>query len=198
MANLQKDPLQSITLALQPIFSGFGIKSTQLGWPDTKFFSVDGNLPTVAIVQVGGNSKHQASRQSVHAVVNNGDGTSTAFYEQERLFLLLQISLFTNTPQDRSDIGWSIQQYLVSNPQLQIGIPGVETSVFKLKGIPRDSEGETNFYQRDITFEATARVLDAETAQTATRIVLGQNVDSDQTAPLSTSNPQNTTAVNIN
>lgn len=160
----QKDPLQSIWEALGPILGTFGVKNTLLGWPDTKDFQVDGNLPLVSIFPVSDTGKHLASRETVHASIPNDDGiTATVYKEKLRLFYLLQLSLFTKTPEDRSDIGWQIQRYLVSNPQLQIGIPGVETSVFKYRG-QHNPPGETNFYQRDIMFEVTARVLDSETA----------------------------------
>lgn len=176
----QIDPLQSITVAIGAIISQFGVKNTQLGWPDTKYFQVDGKLPSLFVFPVSDASKHLASRETVHAVVPNNyaelngqnvlDGTislnntptATVYKEQLRLFYLLQLSLFTNTPEDRSNIGWQIQQYFVSNPQLQIGIPNVETSIFKYKG-QHSPPGETKFYQRDITFEVTARVLSQET-----------------------------------
>lgn len=185
----QKDPLQSITEALQSIFSSYGVKRTQLGWPDTKYFQVDGNLPFVAITSVGGDQKHLASRNTIHATVDNGDGTGVVYYEQERLFYLLQFSLFTNTPQDRSNIGWNIQKYFTTNPQLSYGIPGVETGIFKPKGIPRDDQGETNFYRRDITFEVTARVLDSESGPMLKTIQTNDHTtgtqDPDLTKPIS-------------
>jgi hypothetical protein len=166
----QKDPLQSITEALGPIVTPFGVKNTLLGWPDTKYFQADGNLPSLFVFPVSDTGKHQASRETVHASIPNDDGvTATVYKEKLRLFYLLQLSLFTKTPEDRSNIGWKIQQYFVSNPQLQIGIPGVETSIFKYKG-QHNPPGETNFYQRDITFEVTARVLESETAYIAKTI----------------------------
>jgi hypothetical protein len=150
-------------VALGPIVAPFGVKNTILGWPDTKFFTVDGNLPSLFVFPVSDTGKHLASRETVHASVTNADGTITVYREKLRLFYLLQLSLFTKTPEDRSNIGWQIQQYFVSNPQLQIGIPNVETSVFKYKS-QHNPPGETNFYQRDMTFEVTARVLSQETA----------------------------------
>lgn len=161
----QKDPFQTITDAIKPIVSQFGVKNTMLGWPDTKYFQVDGNLPSLFVFPVSDTGKHLASRETIHAVVPNDDGTVTVYKEQLRLFYLLQLSLFTNTKEDRSDIGWQIQQYFVSNPQLQIGIPDVETSVFKYKG-QHNPPGETNLYQRDMTFEVTARVLSQQVAGT--------------------------------
>lgn len=172
----QQDPLQSITEALAPIMMTFGIQNTLLGWPDTKDFQMDGNLPLVAVFPVSDTSKHLVSRENVHATIPNEDGvTATVYKEKLRLFYLMQISLFTKTPEDRSNIGWQIQQYLVSNPQLQIGIPDVETSIFKYKG-QRNPPGETNFYQRDMTFEVTARVLDSETAYMASQGVDRQEI----------------------
>jgi hypothetical protein len=168
--NLQKDPIESISIALQNTFSNLGIKKIFVGWPDTKYLSVDNNLPTLAIFQISDRGEHKTSRETVHAIVPSADGlTATVYKEKLRLTYLLQLSIFTSTPQQRASLGWSIQQYLVSNPQLQIGIPGVETAVFSYKG-QHNSQGETNFYQRDLTFNVTARVLDAQTTPTAKTI----------------------------
>lgn len=165
----QTDPLQSITLALQTTFST-SFKNIILGWPDTKFIDVDGNLPSLIIYPVSDHGKHLASRETVHAKVNNADGvTSTLYKEKLRIFYLLQLSVFAYTEEDRSNLGWTVQQYLVSNPQLAIGIPGVETAVFKYMG-QHNPPGETRFYQRDMTFEVTARVLDIATGYRAKTI----------------------------
>ncbi|NRD80286.1 hypothetical protein HPT25_23470 [Bacillus sp. BRMEA1] len=189
--NTQKDPLQSIQEAIKPIVAPFGVKTTLLGWPDPKYFQVDGNLPLLAILPVSDTTKHLASRETVHASIPNPyvtlngqdqlDGTdllnnaptATVYKETLRLFYLLQLSIFTKTPEDRSNIGWQIQQYFVNNPQLSFGIPGVETGVFKYKG-QHDLPGETNFYQRALTFEVSARVLDSELAYLATSVQMNE------------------------
>lgn len=161
--NVQTDPLQSIVTALRGIFvQPNQFQDVMLGWPDTKFFDVDGNLPIIAVVEAGITGKHLTSRENVHASVTDVNGnTATVYTEQLRLYYLLQLSIFTNTPQDRSNLGWIVQQYLTTNPQMSIGTLGVETAVWTFKGL-RDAPGETKFYQRDLTFEVTARVLDAQ------------------------------------
>lgn len=170
--NTMTDPLQTITTAIGQKVTSFGVKNTLLGWPDTKYFQVDGNLPSLFVFPVSDTAKHLASRETVHAVVNNADGvTATVYKEKLRLFYLLQLSIFTNTQEDRSNIGWQIQQYFVSNPQLAIGIPNVETAVFKYKG-QHNPAGETQFYQKDLTFEVTARVLDTQTAYLAQTVTI--------------------------
>lgn len=169
--NTQVDPLQSITAALQTTFNA-SFKNIIMGWPDTKFFQADGNLPSLIVFPISDKGKHLTSRETVHAVVNNADGvTATVYQEKLRMSYLLQLSIFAYTEEDRSNFGWTIQQYLVSNPQLAIGIPGVETAVFKYMG-QHNPPGETRFYQRDMTFEVTARVLDAATAYRAKTITL--------------------------
>lgn len=111
----------------------------------------------------------------MHAVVNNADGVTATYYKEKlRIFYMLQLSIFAYTEEDRSNLGWTVQQYLVSNPQLAIGITGVETAVFKYMG-QHNPPGETRFYQRDLTFEVTARVLDAQTAYRAKAITLNNN-----------------------
>lgn len=161
----QQDPLQSITIALRNILTAapYNVKNVLLGWPDTKFFQTDHNLPALAIFPVSDSGKHLTSRFTTHAVVQNSDGvTNTLYTEKLRITYLLQLSLFTYTEQDRSNIGWMIQQYLVSNPQLALDQNNVETSIFSYKG-QHNPPGETRFYQRDLTFEVTARVLDEST-----------------------------------
>lgn len=178
MANLQTDPIQSIITALQNIFMPSPFKNVVGGWPDTQYFTVDGNLPSLFIFFVGETGKHLASRENVHAVVKDANGTTATVYKEKlRLSYLFQLSVFASTPEDRSNLGWQVKQYLVSNPQLQIGTlgAGVETAVFAFKG-ERDDQGETKFYQRDITFEVSARVLDAQTAvPIATTVTLNNN-----------------------
>lgn len=170
--NVQTDPLQSITLALRNIIVPMGIKNVDLGWPDTIFFQADGNLPSLAVLDVSDSGKHLSSRETVHAKVNNPDGVTCVVYkEQLRKTYLMQLSLFAYTSEDRSNLGWVIEQYLTTNPQLQIGIPNVETAVFKYKG-QHNPPGETRFYQRDLMYEVTARVLDASTVYLLKTITL--------------------------
>jgi hypothetical protein len=173
----QLDPLQSIRIALNGILTlqPFNLKNVILGWPDDKYFQVDNNLPSLAIFQVSDSGSHKVSRETTHAVVNNADGvTSTVYKERLRVTYLVQLSLFTYTEQDRSNIGWMIQQYLVSNPQLVLDANGVETSIFSYKG-QHNPPGETKFYQRDMNFEVTARVLDISTAYRAKTITMNDN-----------------------
>ncbi|MDB5083312.1 MAG: hypothetical protein JWN30_198 [Bacilli bacterium] len=171
----QADPLQSITAALRPIISPMGIdpNKVMLGWPQPKFFQVDGNLPALAIFSVSDSGKNVVSRENVHAVVKTGL-TAMVYKEALRKTYLLQFSLFAYTPEDRSNIGWSIEQYLSSNPQLQIGIPGVETAIFKYKG-HHDAPGEAKFFQRDINYEVTARVLVEASAYLAKTVTMNDN-----------------------
>lgn len=145
------------------------LKNAQAGWVEPKFLSVDKNLPAVFFIQVSETSKNIASRLKTHKTVTNPDGKTGFIYtEQLRLFFLLQISLFTNTKSDRASIGWSIKQYLVTNYRLSL--TDGEFAMFKLKGDHQSQKGETNFYQRDLTFEVSARVLDATSATKITSI----------------------------
>lgn len=160
--NEQRDPLQTIAEAIQTLVEPFGIKETILGWPDPKQFDVDGSLPILAIFPVSDGGKTVTSTETIHATVDNGDGTVTVYKERLRKVYTLQFSLFTYTAEDRSNIGWSIEQYFTTNRRLEFGIAGVESGIFKYRG-QRNPQGETKFFQRDITYEVTARVLDATT-----------------------------------
>jgi|GEM_PF-5662314 len=169
--NLQQEPLQVIGTALATALKAQSsqLKNATLGWPDTKWLGVDGNLPSVFFMEISETSKNVVSRYKIHKVVDNGDGTGSIYTEQLRLFLLLQVTLFTNTPQDRAAIGWIIKQYLVTNYRLLLS--DGEYAMFKLKGDHQSGEGETNFYQRDLTFAVSARVLDATSAYKVTNLV---------------------------
>jgi len=169
--NLQQEPFQAIGISLATALKtqASQLKNAIVGWPDTKWLGVDGNLPSVFFVEISEIGKNVVSRYKIHKTVDNGDGTGTIYTEQLRLSLLIQASLFTNTPQDRASLGWSIKQYLVTNYRLALS--DGEYAIFKLKGDHQSIEGETNFYQRDLTFEVSARVLDATTSYKVTSII---------------------------
>lgn len=162
--NLQDEPYRVICEALETVMLAQNptLKSAKIGWPDAKFTKVDGNLPAVFFWEVSDTEHSVVSRLNVHKSTTNPDGTGYIFTEQGRVFYLLQISLFTNTPEDRSSIGWAIMQYLITNYRLTLA--DGETATFKYKG-KHDAQGETNYYQRDLTFEVWTRVLDATPAQ---------------------------------
>lgn len=183
--NNQIDPLQSIATALSTIFTSLGISHTTLGFPEPKQLEVDGYLPAIGILSVSDHGNHIVSRESIHSSVNSLDGlTSTVYREKLRIMFLLQISIFTATVEQRSELGWKILQYLVTHNQLTIGNLGVgtnglpvETALFKY-GHQHDDIGETGFYQKDLVFEVSARVLDAETAFVLTTpIVFNQTTE---------------------
>ncbi len=182
--NLQKEPFQAICEALAAAINDqiviynnsipgvMGqipqLKNAQVGWPDPKWLQVDGNLPAVFFVQISETGKNIVSRFKVHKVVDNGDGTGTVYTEQLRLSMMLQMSLFTNTPQDRAALGWLIKQYMITNYRLALA--DGEYAMFEFKGDHQGKQGETNFYQRDMTFTVTARVLDATSAYKVTNL----------------------------
>lgn len=162
--NLQKDPFQSVCEALAQVLKSeiTQIKYAEAGWPDSKWLQVDGNLPSIFFLQISEVGKNVANRLQVHKTVVNPDGTGYIYTEQKRLFFLIQISLFTNTPADRASIGWKIKQYLTTH--YRILLSDGEYAMFKEKGDHQSIKGEKNFYQRDLTFEVTGRVLDATPA----------------------------------
>ena len=168
--NLQEEPFQAICESLSTTLKTqiTQLKNAIAGWPETKWLQIDGNLPSVFFLQVSETSKNIVSRYDIHKTVINADGTGHIYTEQLRLFFLIQISLFTNTPQDRASIGWLLKQYLVTNYRLPLS--DGEYAVFTLKGDHESIKGETNFYQRDLTFEVTARVLDATSATKVTTL----------------------------
>lgn len=175
--NIQEEPFKVICEALAPILKDQApqLKNAIAGWPDPKWLKVDGNLPSIFFVQVSEISKNVTNRLDIHKQITNPDGTGYIVTEQLRIFFLLQISLFTNTPQDRASVGWAIKQYLATNYRIPL-LDG-EFTMLKLKGDHESEKGETNFYKRDLTFEVTARILDATPATKVTS--LEQNIEID-------------------
>src|SRR4029077_15194152 len=99
---------------------------------------------------------------------------------QLRLGMLLQISLFTNNEGDRDALGWILKQYFITNYHLPLldytqtppaQFPTGEFVFLKYHGDSPDKPGEGKLYQRDVTFECQARVLDATEAYQVQKIV---------------------------
>lgn len=167
--NIQTNPFELIAEALAEKLKELEprLVTAEIGWPDIKYTGVDSNLPSVFFVEISENGRNVTSRLKVHKTIDNEDGTGKIVTEQKRLFKLIQISLFTSSKEDRSSIGWAIKQYLVTNYRLLLS--DGEYAQFTLKG-EHDNPGESNFYQRDLTFEVTARVLDAKDGIKVTNI----------------------------
>lgn len=139
------------------------LKNAVQGWPDPKWFEDTGaNFPSVFFVLVSEKGTNTTSRNLVYASTTNPDGTMNVYYERQKLQYLLQVSIFTTDPQARLDIGWAIKQYLINTMQLPINTVG--TARFVYTGHDHMPEGRDNFYQRDIGFEVTVRVLDGDVA----------------------------------
>ncbi|EPZ47635.1 hypothetical protein [Alicyclobacillus acidoterrestris] len=161
---LSTDPLDAIHGALEQALMALcpSLKGVWIGWPDPKWLENTGaNLPSVFLVNVSQTAKSMTSRNLVYATVENEDGTFNVYYERERITYLLQLSLITTDPQQQLDIGWAIKQFLVNTIQLPIN--AVDTARFLLKDDHLIS-GIDNYYQRDLTFEVSARVLDGYVA----------------------------------
>ena len=174
--NEQIEPFQAIATALQTVLQANvpGLKTVQIGWPDTRWSGVDHAtpqgppLPGLFLVQVSEVGKNYCSRFLRHKTTIGTGGAGQVYTEQLRLAIMLQMSLFTNTPQDRAAIGWAIKQFLTTNYRQPLA--DGEYTILKLHGDHQSAKGETNFYQRDLTFVASARVLDATAATMVTTL----------------------------
>jgi hypothetical protein len=129
------------------------------GWPDPKFLGEDSNLPAIFFTEVSETGKNIVSRRDVHKTTDNGDGTGEIVREALRLYYLLAVTLFTNTPESRASIGWGIKQYLIDNYRL-IMADG-ESAMFKYDGDHQSEKPDLRLYKRDLTFTVQARVLAA-------------------------------------
>jgi hypothetical protein len=150
------------------------LKTAIVGWPDPKFLGEDSNFPAVFFTETSEKGKNIVSRRAVHKIVDNHDGTGQIVREVLRLYYLLTITLFTNTPESRASIGWGIKQYLVTNYRL-IMADG-ESAMFKYGGDHQSEKPDIRRYQRDLTFTVQARVLAATAANKVTEIIPDFNI----------------------
>lgn len=142
------------------------LASVRMDWPDAKWCLVDGNLPTVSIIDIGESGRNAVSREEVHRNIDNGGGTGTIAFEIMRLRTLIQVSLFANDKLTRDQLGGRIKQYLILNTQIPIfdytlstPVDTGETIMLYYRSDHRNIKGEANFWRRDLTFEAVTRVL---------------------------------------
>lgn len=164
---LTVDPWDAVCIALGNQIKTLvpALKYAAQGWPDPKWLEDTGvNFPSMFFVKVAEDSKAMTGRDNIYASIDNPDGTKNVYYELQRNQYLIQISLFTTDPQQRLDIGHAIKQFLIRT--VRIPINAVDTARFFYKGHDRMPEGRDNFYQRDIGFEVTARMLDGEVVHT--------------------------------
>lgn len=169
--NVQEDVFQCMCEALAPVLLAQcpTLKHVLIGWPEPKYLGEDANLPAVFFTETSEKGKNIVSRRAVHKIIDNGDGTGQIVREVLRLYYMLTITLFTNTPEDRASIGWGVKQYLVSNYRL-IMADG-ESAMFKYGGDHESEKPSLRRYQRDMTFTVQARVLAATASNKVTEII---------------------------
>lgn len=159
---LSTDPFDAICTMLETELKTLVplLKYAVQAWPDPKWLEDTGvNFPSVFFVLAGESGKSMTSRKNVFKAIPNPDGTQNVYYETMRLTYLIQISLFTSDEQSRLDIGWQIKQHLVNS--IQFPINEVDTARFIYKD-DRMPNGKDNLYQRDLTFEVSARLFKGE------------------------------------
>ena len=198
--NIQNEPLFDIAsnlsaLLLQEVRA---LKHAILGWPDQKWIQVEGNRPSIFFVDVNESGHHAVSQYDVRRTVKRSDGTGLIVREKMRLRTTLQITLLAATKAERDDVGWQIKQYLINNFRLPIldfkqstPAPTDEYMLLFFKNDHRESQGEANFWRRDLTFDVQTRVLDAEEAVAVGQATLQQVID--LRAKVSPNLPANTT-----
>lgn len=176
--SVQTDPLQSIVEALRTQFLGMadlGLVDVRFGWPESQIVSIDGNLPALFVWPLSDQGDSR-SDGSVHAVVKALDElTATVYRERLRKIYRLQLIVVAKTLAETHRIAWSVEQQLVLNPRLQLGVPDVETAVLRYKGqeYPTDPTG---YYQRTLLFDVTARLLSESTEPLLKQITTNEGV----------------------
>lgn len=142
----------------------------QAGWPDTKWLTTDGNKPGVFFVEVSESGAPARSRYQPWAT-----DAVTTYYETSRQQLLIQITQVSSTPEERSSLGYGIQQYLIN--LLQLPLADGQKSLIRYKG-DVSPQGETNFYMRHLTFQFQARILQAIAGTPVTTITPRNTINS--------------------
>lgn len=175
MSLIQNEPRYDISTNLSATILSqvSAIKTVVRGWPDKIWFSVDNNLPGVAILDVSSKPGRAVAQASVVHHIRHPDGTGQIVYEKARPFILIQMSVFANTKADRDNLGWAIEQYLTVNYHLPIidytKMPPMRATsgehiLIELRGDHTDLPGGGKFWRRDMTWEIQTRVLDAQQA----------------------------------
>ena len=161
--SVHTDPLQSIVTTLRNQFLGMndlGLTDVRLGWPESGIVSVEGNLPALFVWPLSDQGDARADG-SVHAMVKAPDQrTATVYREKLRKVYQLQLIVVAQTLEETHRIAWGVEQHLVLNPRLQLGVPDVEIAVLSYKGQAYPTE-PVGYYQRTLLFDATARLLEA-------------------------------------
>lgn len=174
---LTTDPFDSLCTTLSTNFMQQvpSLKYVIQGWPDPKWFEDTGvNFPSVFFVKISEKATNLTSRNLVYKSVQNANGTFNVYYERQRIEFLLQISLFTTDPQARLNIGHTIKQYLINTIQIPVNV--VDTAKFIYTGNDHIHPGRDNFYQRDMDFRVSMRVLDGEVVNPNKTISSNANV----------------------
>jgi len=168
--NLQNEPIFDIVSTWAGIIlEQFPkIKLAKVGWPDKQWLQIDKNLPAVFFMDISETNEHAVSQYATHRTIKNTDGTGYILQEKLRLQTLMQMTLFTNDKLTRDQLGWKLKQYFVTN--FRIGLIDYtqatpqatgEYMLLNLRGDHKELKGETNFYQRDLTWQVQSRVLEA-------------------------------------
>jgi hypothetical protein len=199
--NIQNEPMLDIAYNLEAIIlANFpAIRHVKMGWPDRKWIQVEHNLPAVFLVDISEKATRMRPLDEVSSTIDNGDGTGLVVYEQARLHTLVQMSLFTHTKADRDQLGWGLKQHFVTNYRIEIvdytlATPAAtgESLMLFLRGDRKEMAGEANFWQRDLTWEIQARLLNAVDATKVQQVQVGQTTD--RSRPVSTGAPTAPTA----
>ncbi|KEO82998.1 hypothetical protein [Tumebacillus flagellatus] len=174
----QTDPLQSITQTLRTLTTPMGVVTVSQSWPDPNVTSVETNLPCLFVYPVRERGTYIGSVNTVFATVKNADDTTATIYrEKQRKTYELRLTLVTATADELSRIGWKIEQALNTNTRLNTGNPLVDIVTFTYFGQYNAPPSDAGAHQRDMTFNVSVRVLDAETVYLLKKLSLSEDSD---------------------
>jgi len=145
-------------------------------YPDPSYFKA--KTPAVGLLKIGGKARDFVTPGDSHVTLPvNPDGTLPVVGEWKRYSYLLQLSVFTETKRERSELGQTIEEYLQKKRYHALpGDPFGDYTVVLVQGVPHDSKGEVGFYQRDFTLKCSGRLLIVDNFQEATEVIINNQV----------------------
>ncbi|MBE3584839.1 MAG: hypothetical protein IMW94_01455 [Thermoanaerobacter sp.] len=170
---MPRDPLYLVFATLAAaVRSACGQEITvKAEYPSPAYFRAV--LPAVGLLHIGGTARDAVAPGEIHAAYGpNPDGTLPVACEYRRYHYLIQLSVFAATKKDRRSLGQAIVEYLERHRYLPLaGDALADYTRIRILSTPHDHPGETGFYQRDYTLEATGRLLIAENFYPAEEII---------------------------
>jgi len=174
------DQLEQLMSALVTLAMGAAtspaITQAMGAWPDAAFFQEDRNLPAMFFLVAGARPLTSRQRWYPFAVVPNGDGTVTKYFEVAKIGYMIDLHAVANTREDAVNIAKAVADAI--DEQQDIPLPGgVGNSLATFMGdaLPYTDQS-LNVYHRVLTYQFQLRRLMAVTSPIVQAIQLNTTI----------------------